>query len=301
MTWLAEAEHIKNDRNKGGTYASGVPYRFVLHSTEVVPSSIDGARKLAARHEYPPHLWAWPERNWLGQTVPLDRSAFALKQPKGTPPTNRMRAIQVEVIGYASDPTATDRPRPKWHPSILEWIGVEVLAPIIRAGYRVNLDHVAPTAGRVPQVALEMGWASWRGFDGVCAHQNVPAQDHWDIGDNPLAIVAEAARRELYPQPGPDPEDDDMPPAPAPVIANDGHVWCFVRGTDAALWGQRDYGEWKRYGGQITSGPSAIPSGVDGVMVFARGGDGGTWRAAVGPTTPTNGTDGKWVSEGGRS
>src|SRR5690606_33419150 len=130
------------------------------------PSSLAGAKAMAARHPHPPHLWAWPERGWVGQTVPLDRSAAALKQPPGPPQhrTNKARAIQVEIIGRAAE-------TPSWPTDWWDWLGEAVLAPVVAAGYHIDLNRVAPVtgsdgyglAGRV-----RMGWPEWLRFGGVC-------------------------------------------------------------------------------------------------------------------------------------
>lgn len=126
--------------------------------------------------------------------------------------------------------------------------------------------------------------------------QSEPWHIRYVAGDRipPAILEFEEAQRP------PSDEEDDMPPAPAPVVDNAGHLWCFIRGTDGALWGQRDHGQWIRYGGNLTSGPAAVPNGVDGVMVYARGADGGTWRAAIAPNTLALKPE-QWVSEGGLS
>ncbi len=187
--WLEGISRVPNDHSEGGTYVADVPWRFVGHTTEVIPSNVAGAIALAGRHEYPPHLWAWPEKEWLCQTVRLDRSAFALLHPAGTPETNKMRAIQVEVIGYAKD--SPDKPDSFW-----DWLGENVVKPVIDAGYAIDLSNVAPTTGTDGAGtggAVRMTRAAWRDFDGLCVHANVPDNAHWDMGEADLARVAQAA------------------------------------------------------------------------------------------------------------
>lgn len=215
--WLDSAERIGNQSvyANGGTYLEGVPWRFVAHTTEAIPSSLVGAKAMAARHPYPPHLWAWPDRRWLGQTVPLDRSAAALVQPRGEPAahrTNKARAIQVEIIGEAAD-------TPQWSTETWEWLGEFVLAPVIEAGYPINLGRVAPLTGNDGYGLggkVRMGWPEWLAFDGLCAHSNVPGNDHWDIGDGRLDIVAAAAARKL----NLDHQEDDMKPDERQALLN---------------------------------------------------------------------------------
>lgn len=189
LNLLAGYEHLDHRRSYGGTHEADVPWRFVFHTTEAVPSTIARARQLALDHPYPPHLWVWPEKNWKAQTVLLSRSSFALLHPRGTPHTNRMRAIQVEVFGYAKDSPR----KPAWW---WEWLGTEVLAPVIDAGYPINLANLADLTGPDgygPRGSVRMTRAAWRHFDGVCAHSNVPDNAHWDIGDGRLDLIAAAA------------------------------------------------------------------------------------------------------------
>lgn len=193
--WLPGFEIIPNDHSGGGTYVDGAPWRFVGHTTEVVPSSLAGARGLAARHDNPPHLWAWPEKHWKAQTVPLNRSAFALLHKRGTQETNKMRAIQVEVVGLAQD--MASKPEAFW-----DWLGEEILAAVVRAGIPINLRHVAPTTGSDGAGVdgkVRMSETAWHSFDGVCVHANVPNNEHWDMGHAPTAHMAAAAARVLNP------------------------------------------------------------------------------------------------------
>lgn len=191
MTWIAD--RIANAKSGGGTYMDGVPWRFVMHTTEVRPSSIAGARAMASRHANPPHLWAWPEQDWVGQTVPLNRSAFALLRPAGTPHTNKARALQVEVIGYASEMAS----QPEW---VWEWLGLRVLRPIIDAGYGIDLSRVARTTGNDgygTDGRVRMTWSEWATFSGVCGHANVPGNSHWDPGAARLDLIANAAKEPI--------------------------------------------------------------------------------------------------------
>jgi hypothetical protein len=187
--WLSGVQRVPNAKSEGGTYVAGVPWRWVGHTTEVIPSSVAGAVALAGRHEFPPHLWGWPERDWLVQTVRLDRSAFALKHPSGTPATNKMRALQIEIIGYARD--MGGKPDSFW-----DWIGERVVRPLIDAGYAIDLSNVAPTTGEDglgTGGAVRMSRAAWVSFDGLCVHANVPDNAHWDMGRADLARIAQAA------------------------------------------------------------------------------------------------------------
>jgi hypothetical protein len=206
--WLPGFERTPSAHSNGGTYLANIPWRFVGHTTEVVPSSLNGAHAMARRHANPPHLWVWPERNWRAQTVRLDRSAFALAHPAGTPHTNKMRAIQVEVIGHAADMHAKDN-------AFWDWLGRNVLRPVIDAGYPINLDAIASTTGPNGygvNGAVRMTRSRWTTFDGVCVHANVPDNRHWDMGKANLRRMALAAKPPAKPTSAPATQQgDDMP------------------------------------------------------------------------------------------
>lgn len=84
-----------------------------------------------------------------------------------------------------------------------EWLGENVLRPVIDARYAINLDRVAPLTGfdrYGPGGTRRMTRAEWRHFDGLCARSNVPVNAHWDIGDGRLDLVAAAAGTLSAPQ-----------------------------------------------------------------------------------------------------
>ncbi|MFF5082437.1 S8 family serine peptidase [Actinoplanes sp. NPDC000266] len=184
--WMPTAERLPHPKSAGLSYVGGVPWRFVFHTIEGRPSAAD-FRAMAARHENPPHLWAMPSADLLLQVIPLDRAAYALAHPKGTVETNRMRAIQVECWGYARDMDGVSV-------DVLDWLADRVLGPVSRL-LPINLRNVLPTLGEQAygvKSATRLKDVAWRDFDGVCGHQHVPGNQHWDPG--PLDLTAIAAR-----------------------------------------------------------------------------------------------------------
>jgi hypothetical protein len=185
--WVAGAERLAHPKSGGLPYVETAPWRFVLHTIEGQPSAA-AFRALAARHGSPPHLWAMPSADLLLQVIPLDRGAFALAHPPGTVHTNRLRAVQVECWGFARDmggvPTA-----------MLDWLAERVLRPVA-ALVPIDLSEVRPTAGERCYGAgstCRMSDAEWLAFDGVCGHQHVPHNAHWDPGLLDLAYLAARA------------------------------------------------------------------------------------------------------------
>jgi hypothetical protein len=185
--WVPGAERLPHPRATGGTYVDGAPWRFVFHTIEGEPSA-RSFRAAAAVHPNPPHLWAMPSADMLLQVIPLNRSAFALAHPPGTAETNRMRAIQVECWGYAKDMAAAA-------PEVLDWLADRVLGPVARI-VPIDLTLVRGTGatecyGTVS--ACRMSDAEWRAFGGVCGHQHVPHNRHWDPGRLDLGRIAARA------------------------------------------------------------------------------------------------------------
>ena len=185
--WVPGAERVANPKSGGGSYLDA-PWRFVFHTIEGEPSEA-GFRRLAAEHANPPHLWAMPSANLLLQTIPLDRSAYALARP-GSVHTNRRRAVQVEVLGFAAK-------MGNLGPREIEWLADRLLAPVARL-VPINLEHVRPTGDDTAcygeRSGCRMTPEEWERFDGVCGHQHVPDNKHWDPGRMPLQAIAARAR-----------------------------------------------------------------------------------------------------------
>ncbi|WP_236836427.1 hypothetical protein, partial [Blastococcus sp. KM273129] len=201
--WVPGAERLPHPKAAGLPYVTGAPWRFVFHTIEGRPSAA-GFRALAGRHRAPPHLWAMPSEDLLLQVIPLDRGAYALAHPSGTPHTNRMRAVQVECWGYARDMDGASA-------DLLEWLATRVLAPVARL-VPIDLTNVRATGGSEcygRRASCRMSDAEWQAFTGVCGHQHVPHNSHWDPGrlDLPgIAARAAVAVRGPAPAPGAAPE-----------------------------------------------------------------------------------------------
>jgi hypothetical protein len=215
--WVTGAENLVDERiayakannlspRVGDTYRlPDSPWRVVWHTVEApeddpdTPNADEGwelpqARAYIIRHRVPPHVWALPEHDWLGQTVPLDLSAYALVHRSGDPETNHRHAIQVEVLGYAKDGLDD--------PDLCDWLGRRVLRPVLEAGVPINLAHLAPSSGSDAyglSGSVRQTWAWWANFDGLCGHQNVPGNVHWDPGVSNYARIAAAASTQEEP------------------------------------------------------------------------------------------------------
>lgn len=167
-----------NGVKSGGTYRENAPYRFALHTTE---TSYGNARRLAETHPNSPHLWVDPSTREKYQVIPLNRSAYALAHPSGTIETNHMRAIQVEILGRAAE-THT------WPTSWYDWLATDVVGPVcelMSIDWKQHPRFYGANEGIVlasTSSPIRMNNTQWRNFNGVCGHQHVPANSHWDPG-----------------------------------------------------------------------------------------------------------------------
>jgi hypothetical protein len=183
--WVPGAERVANSRS-GGSYLAG-PWRFVFHTIEGEPSA-DAFRRLATGHANPPHLWAMPSTDLLLQTIPLNRSAYALARPSSTE-TNRLQAVQLELWGFAANMAGASQ-------ATLDWLADRVLAPVART-VPINLDNVRPSGGEHcygTSSPCRMSAKEWARFDGVCGHKDVPTNSHWDPGGLNMAAIAARAK-----------------------------------------------------------------------------------------------------------
>lgn len=181
IDWLPDVERVPWNRD-GGSYVGG-PWRLIVHRTEghTVDASIATYR---ARGVWP-HFTAdiRPGQQRLVQHGPLNIAASATKNLPGGVETNRRQAVQIEVVGF------TDRPYPgeDWR-----WLGRQ-LAPCFAPGgikaESTSRPWVDASDGFVarPDAPQRMTYAEWDAFNGVCGHQHVPENDHYDPGKIDIA------------------------------------------------------------------------------------------------------------------
>lgn len=118
------------------------------------------------------------------------------------------------------------------------------------------------------------GWRirQYTGSNGHTKHMHVSASHDYD-NTSKWNI---AAAYDLAPTPTPEPEEE-MTPA---IVYTPTGQWVFVRGVDEQLYGKKDSGEWKPFGGRLTSGPDAEWNGSN-IGVVVRGQDEATWQVNI--------------------
>jgi len=207
-------EQISGKTPRGNSYRrSDLPWRIVLHTIEGASPNLASFRSLAKGHPSAPHLWIDPRagKRWRLQTVPLDKVARSLRRPRGAPETNHARAIQCEIAGRAAETQS-------WSRADVEWIGAEMVAPVVRfirsVGGDLDLEYVERTYGANEGIVLatvsspiRFDQGTWYGCKWVTSHQRVIANSHWDAGKLNLGLVLSAVKEAL----------GETPPSPVPV------------------------------------------------------------------------------------
>lgn len=222
MTWLSTAkyEHIPIE-GAAGTYVGNTAWKFICHSTEGPPGSINGTISLFRSSPAScPHLMIDPMGSGRRvQHIRLDRSACALRGGQGGWQTNRARSIQMEICGYARDAGG-------WPDDAL-WQIADVIADCIIAGYPINPDNTPDSTTLRGTLATSyapqrMSGPAFHEFDGIAAHVYVPFNDHWDCGQIRSRRVA-AYVKEILAGKGrtivPRPPAGPLPNAPATAQA----------------------------------------------------------------------------------
>ncbi|MDY7101569.1 MAG: hypothetical protein S0880_10315 [Actinomycetota bacterium] len=196
-------EWVPNDHNTGGTYTVQA-WRVVLHTTEFPTSSLAHAWAVAAAHPNPPHVWfGWAPGNVevAIQTVRLDRSARALRQPSSGPSTNRYGALQCEIFTTAATAGA------EFSDARLRRIAERVVVPLAqwaaaRGGTIVLETRPRPGPGLAEGrfgtgAADRMSSSEWIAAAArrILCHYDVWGNSHWDTGTLNTPRIAEHARQ----------------------------------------------------------------------------------------------------------
>jgi Mannosyl-glycoprotein endo-beta-N-acetylglucosaminidase/N-acetylmuramoyl-L-alanine amidase len=151
-----------------GSYVAG-PFRIVHHTTE--GSTAEGAfATYQERHDIP-HFTV--DDQTIYQHIDTETAATALAHPAGTVETNRLSAIQFELVGFAGKPK---------NPASLRNVG--------RLCRWIEKTHNVPTVwpNGYPDPPVDGGdpghhnrnQANWKSKGGHYGHCHVPVNVHWD-------------------------------------------------------------------------------------------------------------------------
>jgi len=286
--WWSKA--TRDEMKDAGLFVDGRP-KGVLHTTE--GTSYAGARKTFVAKSCAPHFTVSFERGrfeaW--QHIPLNRAARALVHAPGNPTeTNKWRAVQVEMVGYADADECRknkglyqgDFPEPYLAgiAELMRWI--EANAGVARQG--VAFVHYPESSGADNGIRFRA--EEWRAFNGWCGHQHVPGNEHGDPGDIDIARLIGApvpATNGLGPAPAPQPGNGRFPDAVHAAACPGGGTW--VVGSDGGVGNYRGapfLGSVPGLGVTLNAPVVAIvPHGHDGYWLVAA--DGGVFNFGDAP------------------
>lgn len=151
-----------------GSYVSG-PFKIVHHTTE--GGTVQAAFDAFAAHRSDPHFTV--DATTIYQHIDTDLGARALRNAPGGVETNRDRAIQIEVVGFAH--------RPKTKPTLRN---VGRLCRWLEATH--GIPGVWPNGPPKPAVndrdpgGHNRDAATWDTKGGHYGHCHVPENTHWD-------------------------------------------------------------------------------------------------------------------------
>lgn len=230
----------------GGTMVGGPP-RLVIHTSEgrTGPGALTALQNglLAKRFAY--HLGVDLPTRSVDQYVPFDRAASTLRN-YGRVQTNRQGSACIQVCLTGRSAQIHTIPADD-----LRWLGREVLYPIMKAYSipEVWATFVGLEAGVIatPTAPQRFTADQWVRFSGVCGHQHVPDNDHWDPGRLDVvtirqgfyqAVELEAAAKEVAPMYSP---ALILEPIAASCQAPQGGVWLVATSGAVYAFGAAPY------------------------------------------------------------
>ena len=175
-----------------GRAHAAVVDKIALHTTEgdTILGAVNTYRAKAGKWSggIHPHMTASAFSRSGQSHVPLSKAAYSLKSH------DTDGIIQVELVGHADQSH-------NWPDEELDWIGANVIAPIIRAHPTIPLVAPAPFLG-ADSGTLARPWpygkarispSNWAGVKGIVGHQHLPYDDHWDPGKINIGRIIDAA------------------------------------------------------------------------------------------------------------
>jgi hypothetical protein len=209
------------------------PSRIVIHTTET--ARLPGYREGSVAPHFTigvgdpgslPNEESGRVRIW--QHISLDRTASALRHNPGTIETNHMGAhcIQIECITYIGDQEAAGIVGnkgnfPKALSKALAGLVGEITAALGDININIHPEKWSASGSYGEKASQRLSEKEWENFNGICGHEHVPNNTHWDPG----AFDIEEFKGYLgsQRQPGAGREHVD-PAAPAPDVLQLFHV-----------------------------------------------------------------------------
>jgi hypothetical protein len=152
--------------------------KLVWHSTE--GTTIESAVNEYRLKRSAPHFTIDPGRDRIVQHISIHKAARALKHPPGIPETNKARAVQVEIVGFAKDMAGLSKAELESLTRLARWIERHADVP--------STTTVAFKANGVPNRLQGLAWVNYTGH---CGHMHVPGNDHHDPGALAIGKILE--------------------------------------------------------------------------------------------------------------
>lgn len=165
----------------GGEMKGGAP-KIVLHTTE--SSTVPGYGGFLNIKNVAPHF-TLDRSGVVFQHHPINRAARALRNLAGGVETNRQGryCVQIEIVGYAKNGSKLP---------VKQMASLRALVKWIRSETGVKANYPSKIGGEFCygyKSSCRMKYAYWPVFNGVCGHQHVPENTHWDPGAFNFAVL----------------------------------------------------------------------------------------------------------------
>ncbi|WP_333849001.1 patatin-like phospholipase family protein [Leclercia sp.] len=150
-----------------GTYTGGV-FKIIHHTTE--GGNAEGAFAQFKAHRSDPHFTV--DASKIYQHIDTDKAARALRNDPGGVETNRERALQIEVVGFAGK--TKNRATLKNLARLCRWLEKTHNVPLVwPAGYPKPAKNGKDPGGHIRSIE------TWK-KGGHFGHCHVPENIHWD-------------------------------------------------------------------------------------------------------------------------
>lgn len=162
--------------NKASGPFIDVPPKIVLHTVEG-----KGTYSYNPASYYGNPYWPHSTIDGVGihQHLPIDVYGFALANAAGGVETNRAYAIQCEILWFSAE--IADLPDDVLA-NVADWVGWVAE----RTGAPILFAEFSGTNAAGENAPQRFDGLEWLDFTGICGHQHVPENDHWDPGAFPV-------------------------------------------------------------------------------------------------------------------
>ena len=165
MAWFPDADDSVRGSSPG-SYKGG-PFKIVIHTTE--GGSAEGAFSAYRNNNTWPHFTV--DQYCIYQHIDTSTSASAVLNESGGVETNRLSAIQIEMVAYAGSPKNQDMLANT--AAVCAWLEEQ-------HGIAHEWPNGRPKGSGADHNRSSSNWSNKSGYYG---HSQVPENHHWDPGN----------------------------------------------------------------------------------------------------------------------